>query len=132
MKALYEDIRKRIKEEPKWFDCNGVPRYDKFHPRLSPNIYADQVALVEIECQQCGKRFLVEVNWDDWDEEPDLKTRIKEGWIGYGDPPQHPETFCFAGCTMTAKTIRVVEFWEKKKSEWRRNKRFEIEINKVV
>jgi len=34
MKAYFEDIMKRIKEKPKWFDSNGVPRYDDFKPEM--------------------------------------------------------------------------------------------------
>ena len=40
MKANYADILIRIKEEPKWYDENGTPRYEKFHPSFSPDIYA--------------------------------------------------------------------------------------------
>ena len=131
MKAKYEDIRKRIKEEPKWFDSNGVPRYDKFHPKLCPNIYAEEVILMEIECQWCGKRFFVELHWDVSDKifrnvKP-LKECVKEKKeICYGDPPIHHCT----GDTMTSDSIRIVEFWErdKKTLEWKRNKKFEIKF----
>ena len=41
MKPSYEDIKKRIDEEPKWYDHHGVPRYEEFNPELTSNIYAE-------------------------------------------------------------------------------------------
>lgn len=140
MLAKYEDILKRIKEEPVWFDTNGVPRYDKFHPELSPNIYAEEVVLLKIRCQNCHKEFLVEMNWCMMDKvrnefSKSLKEWIKKKGIHYGDPPRHDHedgSRC-AGETMNCDDIGVVEFWKQDKKNlwnWKRNKRFEIRLLK--
>lgn len=49
--------------KPLWWDENGVPRFEPHHPRLCPDIYADQVALVQISCQGCGREFPVQMSW---------------------------------------------------------------------
>lgn len=129
MKAKYEDIRKRIKEEPKWYDENGVPRYDPFHPDLSPNIYAEEVVLLEIKCQACGKKFLVEMNWgnvyDYIEKIPTLEEQVRKKNIHYGDPPRHE---CPCGDTMNCIDLRVVQFWKKDKWDWKRMPELEIPI----
>ncbi|MEK6829690.1 MAG: hypothetical protein AABY15_06220 [Nanoarchaeota archaeon] len=130
MLAEYEDIKKRIKEEPKWYDENGTPRYDSFHPELSPNIYADEVALMKISCQECGQIFYVEMSWSKsnlYNVLP-LSKNIKS--LHYGDPPRHSN--CSAGDTMNCNDLEIVEFWErnfKKSVEWVRNKKFEIKLD---
>lgn len=144
MNAYYEDIRKRINEEPKWYDCHGVPRYDTFHPSLSPNIYAEEIVLLEISCQDCRRKFLVEMNWSImeqvfnrhsesfstvmklWMESKDKNKRWPP--FHYGDPPAHG---C-VGDTMNCYDLRIVEFWVKnttgfdkvRKTEW------EVELEK--
>ena len=141
------DIRKRIKEAPKWFDSNGVPRYEKFHPDLCPNIYADEVVLLKIACQDCGRRFLVEMNWGRFScllsgrKIPSFRERLmgwkklsdaekKEEWspIHYGDPPIHG---C-VGDTMNVYDLQVIQLWARaKKFPWTktRRRRLEIKIN---
>ena len=55
----YEDILSRIAEPPRWFDEQGVPRYWDFAPLRVANIYARECALLAIECQNCGRPFIV-------------------------------------------------------------------------
>jgi hypothetical protein len=55
----YEDILSRIAEPPRWFDEQGVPRYCEFAPDRIANIYAHECALLDIECQNCGRVFVV-------------------------------------------------------------------------
>lgn len=146
MLASFMDIKTRIKEAPKWFDSNGVPRYGKFHPDLCPNIYADEMVLLEIACQDCGRRFLVEMNWDKFGsflrggKIPSFRKRLmewkklsdekkKEEWspIHYGDPPIHG---C-VGDTMNVYDLRLVQLWARsKKFPWTmtRRRRLEIEL----
>lgn len=142
MKADYKDIRSKIKEEPLWYDENGVPRYAKFHPKLSPNIYADEVILLEIACQDCGKRFFVEMNWDPYHSiwyhrhSESFRNRLRiwlrikrQSWcpIHYGDPPNHRCT----GDTMNCIDLRIVEFWERGEDlGWKRNRHLEITLEK--
>jgi len=49
--------------EPLWWDANGVPRFAAHHPSLSPDIYAEEVALLDISCQRCGQEFRVQQTW---------------------------------------------------------------------
>lgn len=126
MKAKYNDIKNRIRENPKWFDTNGTPRYDNFNPCLSPNIYADEVVLLKISCQACDKEFLVEMNWNRIDEAEQLSKQVKEETIHYGDPPGHR---CI-GTSMNCMDLKVIEFWEKetKRLDWIRKKELEIKL----
>lgn len=134
MKSNYKDIVSRIKENPQWYDIHGTPRYDKFHPELSPNIYAKQVILLEISCQYCQKRFLVEMNWGTSDQIIELaiypKNKFKRfedkiDTLHYGDPPNHS---C-VGDTMNCEDLRIVEFWDRKDSFWHRLEQYEIIIH---
>jgi len=146
MLADYSDIRSRIKDEPLWWDSDGVPRYDRFTTDLCPNIYAHEIILMEISCQDCRQRFLVEMNWDimatvfnnprrhserfstvvhKW-----LKAKDKDRWppFHYGDPPRHG---C-VGDTMNCYDLRIVEFWKRKEKGWgwERVTKYEIELEK--
>lgn len=121
MKAAYEDIKEKIKQEPIWYDTHGVPRYKLFHPKFSPNIYATECCLVKIRCQYCEQEFLVELNASD----DNLKRLMKQNDLYCGDPPRHD---C-VGDTMTCDEINIVEFWERNgKCDWKRNKKYEVKL----
>lgn len=130
MKSDFKDIRDRIAEEPTWFDAIGTPRYGPFDPELCPDIYANEVLLVEIGCQACKKQFMVEMHTDRWlHSSPALSGMIKEGNLGYihyGDPPYHN---C-VGDTMNCLDIKVIEFWSKDTStlDWIRVPELEINL----
>jgi len=130
----YDDIKKRIKETPKWYDFYGVPRYDEFSPKRASNIYAHEVILMEVECQGCKNRFLVEMNWNETDKilynRESLRERILNKTIHYGDPPRHDEVECWAGETMNSIPIRIVEYWiwDKDEFKWKRDRSLEIEL----
>lgn len=133
MKALYDDIKKRIKEEVQWYDDNGCPRYDKFHPNDLSSIYADECCLLLIRCQQCHMEFKVSLYsisaYRVAKETLTIKEFIERGIIHYGDPPRHNSS-CHAGDTMNCEDIRVLEYWKKEiPSDWKRNKELEIELN---
>jgi len=129
MHPAYEDITSRIADPPKWFDANGVPRYDKFTPNISSNVYADEVALLKIACQQCGQEMFVEVIHDRMmaaahgRSVPTLVERMM-AWDGlgdlplhYGDPPRHEPSDggdCIGGDTMNCIDLRLVELWRQK------------------
>jgi hypothetical protein len=57
MRATFEDITSRIPEAPSWWDENGTPRYGAFLPEASPNIYAGEVILFQIECHNCQRHY---------------------------------------------------------------------------
>lgn len=141
MKASFLDIKDRIDEQPRWYDENGTPRYEEFSPDLSPNIYADEVILIEIACQHCREKFLVEMNWgimhvvlEVYNKEP-FSVRLTQ-WlrnrngnfcpIHYGDPPNH---MCI-GDTMNCIDLRIIEFHKKIEHRFERIKKFEIELEK--
>jgi hypothetical protein len=142
MNAYYLDIRSRIKEEPKWHDCHGVPRYDVFHPGLSPNIYAEEVVLLEISCQDCHTRFLVEMNWSVMEQifnrHSESFSSVMRNWlkeedkghfppVHYGDPPGHG---C-VGDTENCYDLRIVQFWKRGNThDWKRITEYEVELEK--
>ncbi|MBD3268526.1 hypothetical protein GF373_17800 [bacterium] len=108
MKENYIDIKSRIAEEPLWYDENGTPRYDPFHPGLCPNIYSTTVVLLRIACQDCGQEFDVEMHGS-------LFCPIEHPHkLHYGDPPSHG---C-AGDTMNCEDLEVLEVWYRKDGKW--------------
>lgn len=131
MLEAYDDIRKRIAEPPIWFDQNGVPRYDPHSPKLCPNIYVNEVVLLEIECQDCRTRFLVQMYSGKWTfRNGELTHRTFKPVerllnIHYGDPPWHDGC---AGDTMNCHDLRVVEFWERVSGDWTRCPELEIGV----
>lgn len=135
MTPEYNDIRSRIAEEPSWFDDNGTPRYGKFTPRNAPNIYANEVALVEIGCQGCDKTWLVSFTRSSMDTllanmkgtPGTLADSIRNGSLHYGDPPSHVDTD-HAGSTMNCFDWRVVEYWHKQDYGWVRDASLEINL----
>lgn len=133
----YIDIRSRIPEPPLWFDENAVPRYDAFRPRDVADIYAKEVALVLIACQNCKQEFKVAFSYNAMDEvraiagghkRISLADSIRRGWIHYGDPPN--VECCGAGPTMNSDPICVLEYWHKDNAfEWQRDQNLEIAIH---
>jgi hypothetical protein len=97
---------------PEWWDECGVPRYCSFSPAHVNDVYATQVALLEIACQNCGWRFIVALSWHARSARPgqrSLAERIADDTIHYGDPPN--VGCCLAGPTMNSIPLRVLEFW---------------------
>ena len=132
----YHDIVGKL-GRPEWWDEAGVPRYVPFQPGEAHDIYADEVALVEIACQNCGKRFLVAFSTSAmrrlWPAEngeplPTLADAIKTRGLHYGDPPCWFNANCIAGSTMNCEDIRVVEFWKTVNLEWERVPELEIDL----
>ncbi|MGB9886467.1 MAG: hypothetical protein ACPLRW_05645 [Moorellales bacterium] len=133
MLPAYEDITRRL-GEPLWYDRHGVPRYDPFRPDMC-GVYARYAALLEIECQGCGRRFKVAVdycNYEFWGGElrrPRLPSAEDEGDFCYGDdPPPHdyPGGGLCAGSTMSSITRRILEFWVRDRFDWERRPEYEF------
>jgi hypothetical protein len=130
MHHTFDDIRSRIAEPPAWFDSNGTPRYGEFTPGACPNIYADEVALVEIGCQACAEKFLVETHHSimDFGTGWQLAARIRDECVHYGDPPAHG---C-VGDTMNCLDLRVVQYWHHQDGsvmlDWERVAELEIAL----
>lgn len=134
MRANYHDIRRRIQGDPLWHDENGCPRYDPFHPSMVADIYASEVALLEIGCQGCLWRGLVAMSYVPWYSltAKSLGTAIKQQIIHYGDPPWHEDEngeTCIGG-TMNCGDFRVVEFWaHHPAADWQRDHAYEIVLH---
>ena len=135
MNHHYADIRGRIAENPTWWDEHAVPRYCRFTPDTVANVYAREVALVEIACQGCGERFLVA--WSrarhEIGQAEDGKAWVRETVpfdpqrFHYGDPPN--AGCCAPGPTMNSTPLRVVECWRRDTSfEWVRQPEKEVGI----
>jgi hypothetical protein len=91
----------------------------------------NEVALLEIACQSCGKRFKVAMSWGRMDglllESRSLSEQIEDGSIHYGDPPNNG--CCPAGPTMNCDDLRVIEFWSRDDGlEFVRVRELEIEL----
>lgn len=132
MKRDYKDIVNKL-GVPLWYDVNGTPRYDKFHPELC-DIYAKHVALLRIACQSCGQRFFVatEVLLHAI-KEHDIQFPTKEttdtfvaiGSFAYKDPPQHR---C-SGDAMLSVPLQIIEFWSfSVKTPWAHTRHPEYEF----
>lgn len=116
MNYTYDDIRSRIEEKPTWYDMHGVPRYGEFEPRQCPNIYASEVVLLCIACQDCGEQFDVEMHGD-------VFWHIKHpAKLHYGDPPAHG---C-VGDTMNCEDLAVLQVWQREGfGDWQRRPELE-------
>jgi hypothetical protein len=114
----YEDILSRNSEEPVWYDEYAVPRYCEFDPSMVANIHADEVALVEVTCQGCGRPFRVAFaarapaafSQDEWPAGP-IGRGIREKSLHYGDPPN--VRCCSAGPSMNSEPRRVIQYWRR-------------------
>jgi hypothetical protein len=128
MNYNYADIVDKL-GEPLWWDENAVPRYCEFSPDVNANIYAIEVVLLEIRCQDCAQRFKVAMSWGAMDQVqgyPSLAEEIKDGTIHYGDPPN--AGCCPAGPTMSSISLRVLQYWKRVDHEWHRFTEREVEI----
>jgi hypothetical protein len=142
----YLDIIEKL-GAPKWWDENGVPRYEDFEPRLCADIYAKYAALIEIECQGCEKHLAVSASWSllrnvkdiAWDEngkngqpKEGLPKQGDAGCFGYGDAPWHGHNGDFnnqcGGTTMTTSTVRILQCWKRDAFDWLRMPEHEIYV----
>lgn len=127
----YRDITDKL-GRPLWYDEAAVPRYCEFSPNETADIYAEQVALLEIACQSCGQRFKVAMSWSVvggiLSNAPKLSELIASKEIHFGDPPNNG--CCPSGATMNSIPVRVLEFWRKgnKFREMVRVPELEIEV----
>jgi len=132
MRQEYADIRGRL-GEPQWYDENGVPRYDPFHPSLCSDTSAQEVVLLLVECCECGEPFEVAITRS-LRGSPTLAEEVVSGTIHYGLPPMHDWCY-FDGQTKDCIDRRVLEFWRRddpESQEWRRVRALEGEIKTVV
>jgi len=138
MNEYYKDIISKIEEKPQWFDEHAVPRYCRFSPDYLANIYAEECALVLIQCQNCSHRFKVAFSYSTMDKVrhklifgkdkkmPTLADLIKGKTLCYGDPPNIE--CCPAGTSMTSDSIKVLQYWSRKRIDWVRDKSLEVDM----
>ncbi len=135
----YKDIIDRISDPPIWWDEYAVPRFEEFEPGDGAYIYADEVALLHVQCQGCGHDFRVcmstsktsRINLAESSEDntvywSSLEEIIKARTIHYGDPPNF---CCAAGATMNSIPRRVLGYWRRSHLDWIRITQNEIDIN---
>lgn len=135
MNCHYSEILAKM-GEPIWWDEHAVPRFIPFSPDLVANIYAEEVALVLIECQSCQHPFKVVFSSADMDRvfNPEAKPLSEslskeDGCLDYGDPPC---IFCCpSGPTMSSTPKKVLEFWrhDVKEFKWVRVPELEKEFH---
>lgn len=109
MHQHFQDILERIAEPPSWFDENGTPRYGAFGPERVNNIYVQEAALAEIECQACRTRFRVALTDALASRTESLGDTIRLRTVDYGDPPNM--NCCPAGPTMSSVMRHIAEYW---------------------
>ncbi len=154
MHNAYSDIIEAANRPPLWWDGNGTPRFATHHPDRCPDIYAVEVALLRVSCQECAREFLVQMSLSKHyvmmaqfayfkpmpegverdDRDFSLSGQVRSGAINYGDPPRHDGEDCIAGDTMNVYDLAVVEFWRMNRTtgfEWTRVPELEIELAKV-
>ena len=120
MKHMYPDILALSEDQPIWYDMDGVPRYAQFSPELCPHVYARWTVLMQIACQECGRKFSVEMHGDIFGRRP-----TRWGELHYGDPPRHGLP-CVAGDTMNCDDLLLLEVWLKPSTgEWERHEEHE-------
>jgi hypothetical protein len=117
MHASYDDITSRISTPPIWFDEYAVPRYCAFEPARSASIHIGEIALTEITCQECQRRFRVAFSVVNF-REPTIAEAIRSKTLHYGDPPRHDgypadRHGCHAGASMNSEPRRVLEYWRR-------------------
>jgi hypothetical protein len=113
----YDDIISRINTPPIWFDEYSVPRYCEFEPQRSPSIHINEIALVEITCQRCKRRFLVALSVLNFTKSK-IAEAVRNKTLHYGDPPWHyrssgaKDDRC-TGNSMNSEPRRVIEYWSR-------------------
>ena len=130
MHQHYTDITDKL-GEPQWYDECGVPRYCDFHPSRVNNIYANEVVLLEIVCQNCGQLFQAAMTQDSFDiisgRSTSLAEQVINQTIHYGDPPN--SGCCPVGATMNSIPLWVIEYWQRGAiMQWERVSEYEVEI----
>jgi hypothetical protein len=125
MHASYDGIS----AGPMWFDEHVVPRHCAFEPDRSASIYVGEIALAEITCQECKRRFRVAFSVVNFRAQT-IAEAIRSKTLHYGDPPRHDtdganSRACLAGASMNSEPRRVLEYW-------RRHGRRHVEGNQIT
>jgi len=129
----YDDITERIAERPKWWDEHRVPRYTDFATYCAADIYASEVALVEVACAACGERFEVAISSLHFSNSERCNSPVAEGIrkgdLNCGIPPNYGS--CPEGQKLACRTQRVLEYWSRRTPEWwKRDSSLEILLAK--
>lgn len=125
MHSCYHEILD-VMGEPIWWTEDGVPRYIPFAPEEAGNLYAYEVALIEIACQACDHRFHVCISSTRMDKALKDRVTVRDRIAGL-DTPRRPGMLlpsrsvycddppnincCAPGPTMTATPVMVEQVW---------------------
>ena len=92
---------------------------------MCPDIYANEVVLYKICCQDCRQKFLVESHSTRtfYPEYKEHLLSLHVDNLHYGDPPIHGGC---AGNTMNCIDLKVIEFWSRINLDWVRRPEHEI------
>ena len=93
MHASYDDIISRISTPPIWYDEHTVPRYCSFEPGRSASIHIGEIALAEITCQECQRRFRVAFSAVNFQRQT-IAEAIHNKGLHFGDPPSTTVVDC--------------------------------------
>lgn len=138
MNQHFRDLLDLSDTPPTFWEKGGVPRFAPFEPEVVSDIYADEVALVEIACQCCDTRFKVAftssrssrtyaamralAQGEDLHEAAEahrIENMIRGKGLHYGDPPNI--CCCAAGPSMNSDTVQVLEFHKRNHPEFVEN-----------
>lgn len=137
MHISYEDILALHPEPPLWWDENAVPRYCEFEPSKVVNIFANEVALIQVLCRHCAKPFTVAITSERMPKVlvPEYET-IREDIIfrqlHYGHPPN--VGCCPEGPTLTSIPMKVFQYWHRdvhRENIWKRDYSLELNIKPI-
>jgi hypothetical protein len=129
----YKDITDKL-GPPKWWDEHAVPRYCDFSPDEVADIYAKEVVLMKIACQDCGEIFYVAMSNPGYNrytfEQYSFVDILK--YMHYGDPPNNG--CCGAGPSMNCEDLNIVQFWKKDYKvsfDWIRVPENEVDLSEI-
>jgi len=124
MNRPYDDLLALSDRKPSFFQQGGIPRWAPFQAGYSTSPYTVDCAIAEIACQLCDTRFHVLMESGSRDKETILQ-RIRAKNLQYLDPPN--VGCCRGGPSMTAETIRVLEYWAREETfQWKRDPEAEV------
>lgn len=135
MNNNFTDITDKL-GTPEWYDIYGYPRYCRFHPSVTHDIYSIMTSLIEIRCQECfctfevvmsyGQINLIKLDGSHLHAKDILPTKDNmHVYWHYGDPPFHD---CI-GDTMNSEIVKILEFWTRNydiEDGWVRKKEYEL------
>ncbi len=124
----YADITGRIAEQPLWW-LDGVPRYCRFAPH-EVGVYAREAALVVVEGQLPEAEFTIGLFSSSSLFRFGLRAALlAHGYVDVGDPPNYRDR---SDPSATAHVVRVLEYWRRDGTAWRRDGDYEFSSDEWI